>query len=58
VEFPSHLLDELARVFARAALDRLLRDAMEAMSRERAAIGCDRHERQESGNGGNSPCEG
>jgi hypothetical protein len=30
VEFPSHLLDELARVFAQAALDRLLRDAMEA----------------------------
>jgi hypothetical protein len=30
VEFPSHLLDELARVFAQAALDRLLRDAMAA----------------------------
>jgi hypothetical protein len=58
VEFPSHLLDELARVFARAALDRLLRDAMEAMSRERAAIGSDRYEKQESGNGENPPCEG
>lgn len=35
MEFPSHLLDELARVFAQAALDRLLRDAM-AASRELA----------------------
>jgi hypothetical protein len=30
VEFPPHLLDELARVFAQAALDRLLRDATAA----------------------------
>jgi hypothetical protein len=34
VEFPSHLLDELARVFAQAALDRLLRDAMAAANPE------------------------
>lgn len=58
MEFPSHLLDELARVFARVALDRLLRDAMEAMSRERAAIGSDRHEKTESANGENPPCAG
>lgn len=58
MEFPTHLLDELARVFARAALDRLLRDATEAMSRERAAIGSNRPEKQESGNGENPPCEG
>jgi hypothetical protein len=30
MEFPAHLLDELARVFVRVALDRLLRDAMTA----------------------------
>jgi hypothetical protein len=58
VEFPSHLLDELARVFARAALDRLLRDSMEASSRERAGIGSDRHEKQKPGNVENPPCEG
>jgi hypothetical protein len=58
VEFPSHLLDELARVFARAALDRLLRDAMEAMSREGTGIESDRHEKQEPGDGENPPCEG
>jgi hypothetical protein len=34
--FPSHLLDELARVFARAALDRLLQESMQE-SRERGA---------------------
>lgn len=58
MEFPAHLLDELARVFARAALDRLLRDAMEVMSRERAAARSDRHEKQEPGDGENPPCEG
>jgi hypothetical protein len=30
VEFPGRLLDELARVFAQVALDRLLGDAMAA----------------------------
>jgi hypothetical protein len=34
MEFPPHLLDELARVFAKVALERLLRDAMAAANRE------------------------
>jgi hypothetical protein len=39
VDFPAHLLDELARVFARAALNRLLEEVMEAATRECEAPG-------------------
>jgi hypothetical protein len=41
VEFPAHLLDELARVFAQVALDRLLRDAMTAAGEHDEAPPCD-----------------
>ena len=35
MKFPPHLLDELARVFAHVALDRLLKDAAAAVGQDR-----------------------
>jgi hypothetical protein len=34
VAYPPHLLDELARVFARVALDRLLKESAERQPRQ------------------------
>jgi hypothetical protein len=50
MSYPPHLLDELARVFARVALDRLLR---ESAAREPRQDGDDRN--RDSGCGARAP---
>jgi len=58
MDFPPHLLDELARVFARVALDRLLKDAL-ALNQEHNAGTEVEHFAQAASTAENSPpCDG
>jgi hypothetical protein len=58
MDFPPHLLDELARVFARVALDRLLKDAL-ALNQEHNANTEVQHSAQAASTAKNSPpCDG
>lgn len=57
MEFPAQLLDELARVYARAALDRMLREFIEAERREREASGSTDQAGESSASTENPSCE-
>jgi hypothetical protein len=58
VEFPAHLLDELARVFAQVALDRLLKDAMAAASKAGDESGEPRGSTDAVSTAASPPCDG
>lgn len=59
MKFPAHLLDELARVFAHVALDRLLRDAAAAAGQDRdESTNNERSVDTASTEKTSSPCEG
>lgn len=58
MDFPPHLLDELARVFARVALDRLLKDAL-AFDQEQNTSMEAQHSAQAASTAEHSPpCDG